>query len=237
MADETTAPNSLAGSTTGPAKDSGSAGPAKASGTARTAKARGAAAGARPRAATRASASRAKASAGASTRKAPRGRSTGSGGSRRGPSPRTNSTRAGSRGTVDLVGDYAERVVLIPVGAVLLARERVVSNVADVISIYSTPAKTQTQLRKFERRGSTARTRLEREVRKTRTRVERELRLRRRELDKRREHLTKSVSSQVEQTQAQIEKTQSQIEEALRTRLEDGVDFAGRIQERVLNLV
>jgi hypothetical protein len=76
---------------------------------------------------------------------------------------------------------YAERAVLIPVGAALIARDRVVSSVNDVISIYSSPTKTQTQLRKFERRGATARNRLEREVRKTRTRIERELRQRRRD--------------------------------------------------------
>jgi hypothetical protein len=151
---------------------------------------------------------------------------------------RGNATRTvASRGTVDRVGDYAERAVLIPVGAALVARELVASSVSDVISSYSTPTKAQAQLRKFEHRGSTARTRLEREVRKTRTRVERELRERRRELDRRREHLSKSLSTQVEQTQAQIEKTQAQIEDALRARLDDGADLASRVQERVLNLV
>jgi C4-dicarboxylate-specific signal transduction histidine kinase len=146
---------------------------------------------------------------------------------------RTSSTRS----TTDLVGDYAERAVLIPVGAALLARERVVSSVTDAISTYSSPSKTQSQLRKFEHRGSAARTRMEREVRKTRTRLERELRERRRELDKRRERLTKEVTSRVEQTQSQIEKTQSQIEDALRARLEEGADLASRVQERVLSLV
>jgi hypothetical protein len=146
---------------------------------------------------------------------------------------RTNSTRS----TTDLVGDYAERAVLIPVGAALLARERVVSSVTDTISSYSSPAKAQSQLRRFEHRGSAARTRMEREVRKTRTRVERELRERRRELDRRREQLAKGVTSKVEQTQSQIEKTQAQIEDALRTRLEEGADLASRVQERVLNLV
>jgi hypothetical protein len=71
--------------------------------------------------------------------------------------------------------------VLIPVGAALIARERVASGVSEVVSTYSTPSKAQTQLRRFERRGNTARSRLEREVRKTRTRVERELRQRRRD--------------------------------------------------------
>ncbi|MGO9249081.1 MAG: hypothetical protein ACLQQB_12930 [Solirubrobacteraceae bacterium] len=74
---------------------------------------------------------------------------------------------------------YAERAVLIPVGAALIARDKVVSGVNDTITSYSSTSKTQAQLRKFERRGNTARKRLEREVRKARTSVERELRKRR----------------------------------------------------------
>jgi hypothetical protein len=158
------------------------------------------------------------------------------------PAPTRAATATSRRGrtnrsTTELVGDYAERAVLIPVGAALIARERVLTSVTDTISSYSTPSKAQSQLRKFERRGGAARTRLEREVRRTRTKVERELRERRRELERRRERLTKSVTARVEQTQAQLEKTQSQIEDALRTRLEDGADLASRVQERVLNLV
>ncbi len=150
---------------------------------------------------------------------------------------RTPVSRPGTRSTTALAGDYAERAVLIPVGVALAARDRVVSGVNEVISSYSSPAKAQTQLRKFERRGNTARNRLEREVRKTRTRFERELRERRRELDRRRDGVAKSFTTQVEQTQAQIEKTQSQIEKTVRARLEDGADLANRVQERVLHLV
>ncbi|HUN79567.1 MAG TPA: hypothetical protein VMU32_11635 [Solirubrobacteraceae bacterium] len=142
-----------------------------------------------------------------------------------------------SRSTVELVGDYAERAVLIPVGVALAARDSVVSGVSDVLATYSSPSKTQTQLRKFERRGSTARNRLEREVRKTRTRLEREVRERRRELERRRAGLTHDITSQVEQTQAQLERQQAKVEGALRARLEDGADFANRVQERVLSLV
>jgi hypothetical protein len=150
---------------------------------------------------------------------------------------RTAAARPVSRSTTVLAGDYAERAVLIPVGVALTARDRVVAGVGEVISSYSTPNKAQTQLRKFERRGATARNRLEREVRKTRTRVERELRQRRNELDRRRDGVAKSLTAQVEQTQAQLEKTQSQIESAIRARLEDGADLANRVQERVLSLV
>src|SRR4029077_14478790 len=74
---------------------------------------------------------------------------------------------------------YAERAVLIPVGAALTARDRVLSGVNDTIASYSSTSKAQAQLRKFERRGNTARKRFEREVRKARTSVERELRKRR----------------------------------------------------------
>ena len=82
------------------------------------------------------------------------------------------------------LGDYAERAVLIPVGAALIARERVVSGVSDTVSRYSSTSKAKAQLRRFERRGATARNRLEREVRKVRVRVERELRQRRREIER-----------------------------------------------------
>jgi hypothetical protein len=82
------------------------------------------------------------------------------------------STQAVKNGTVSA---YAERAVLIPVGAALIAREQVLARVNDTIGSYGTPSKANAQLRRFERRGNTARNRLEREVRKTRGRVEREV--------------------------------------------------------------
>jgi hypothetical protein len=97
------------------------------------------------------------------------------------------------RSTAELVGDYAERAVLIPVGAALIARERV----NDAIANYSSPTKTQAQLRKFERRGNTARKRVEREVRKTRVRFERELRQRRRSGEQLADRLQERIQSLV----------------------------------------
>ena len=117
------------------------------------------------------------------------------------------------------LGDYAERAVLIPVGVALTARDRVVSSVNGAISSYSTPAKAQAQLRRFERRGATARNRLEREVRKARVRVERQLRRRRRE----------------------IERTVGELEDRRDTVAKNGTDLANelatRLQERVLSRV
>ena len=106
------------------------------------------------------------------------------------------------------VGVYAERAVLIPVGAALIAREQVLARVNDTIDSYSSASKANAQLRKFERRGNTARNRLEREVRKTRVRVEREVR----------------------QTRGRVEREVTRVKR-------DGEDLAGRVQERILNLV
>jgi hypothetical protein len=113
------------------------------------------------------------------------------------------------------LGDYAERAVLIPVGAALIARERVLSSVNDTISHYSSASKAQAQLRRFERRGVTARKRLEREVRKVRVQVERELRERRRE----------------------IERTVNDLEERRETVAKNGSDLANRVQDRILSFV
>jgi hypothetical protein len=119
------------------------------------------------------------------------------------------------------------------VGAALIARERVASGVGDVVSTYSNSSRIEAQLRRFERRGNTARNQLEREVRKTRTRLEREMRQRRREIERRRSRFRRDFSEQVEQVQKQIEKTQTWVE----GRFEDGSDLVNRVQERVLNRV
>jgi hypothetical protein len=94
----------------------------------------------------------------------------------------TSRRNSGATGSASANGSsYAERAVLIPVGAALIARERVFSSVNGTISTYSSSSKTQAQLRRFERRGNTARRRVEREIRKARVSVEREFRKRRRD--------------------------------------------------------
>jgi hypothetical protein len=115
------------------------------------------------------------------------------------------SSQAVKNGTVS---SYAERAVLIPVGAALIAREQVFARVNDTIGTYSSAAKTNAQLRKFERRGNTARNRLEREVRKTRVRVEREVR-----------------------------QTRGRVEREVSRRKRDGEELANRVQERIQSLV
>jgi hypothetical protein len=124
-----------------------------------------------------------------------------------------------SRDTGGVLGEYAERAVLIPVGVALTARDRVVSGVSDTLSNYSSGARAQAQLRRFERRGATARNRLEREVRKARVRVERQLRQRRRKIER-------SVGD-LEQRRDAVAKNSSDLANEL----------ANRVQERILTLV
>jgi hypothetical protein len=129
---------------------------------------------------------------------------------------------AGATQPKAVFGDYAERAVLIPVGAALLARDRMVSTVSDTISIYSSTTKAQAQLRRFERRGATARNRLEREVRKARVRVERELRQRRRVFENR--------VSNIEDRREAFAKNSTDLAGRV-------PELAGRVQERILSLV
>jgi hypothetical protein len=89
--------------------------------------------------------------------------------------------------TAQAVQAQAERAVLIPVGAALIARDAVIEAAKPYTAgresaereIGKFGKQLQTNLRKFERRGTTARNQAVREVKKTRTRVERELRQRR----------------------------------------------------------
>ena len=89
--------------------------------------------------------------------------------------------------TAAAVQAQAERAVLIPVGAALVARDTLLEAAKPYVDGRESAEKelgklqkrVSTNLRKFERRGTTARNRALREVKRTRTRFERELRQRR----------------------------------------------------------
>jgi hypothetical protein len=80
---------------------------------------------------------------------------------------------------VQQVQEMAERAVLVPVGASLLARDNLVSTVKGLATKYRTRTGLERELKRYERRGASARNRFERQVRRTRTRFERQLRQRR----------------------------------------------------------
>ena len=89
----------------------------------------------------------------------------------------TSSTQPKTRAAQAQV--LAERAVLVPVGAGLLAGEDLVSTVKGLAGKYRTRPALEREIKRYERRGVTARNRFERQVRRARTRFERELRQRR----------------------------------------------------------
>lgn len=113
---------------------------------------------------------------------------------------RTSSTRPATR--AERAQQLAERAVLIPVGAALEARDRV----ADIVTTTSSRSALEKQLKRFERRGGSARTQLEREVRRTRTRLERQTRTARRGFDRQRDQVGKNLDLNVEALTTRVEK-------------------------------
>jgi hypothetical protein len=100
-----------------------------------------------------------------------------SAGTRRTATRTTTSTQPKTRAAQAQV--LAERAVLVPVGAGLLASDNLVSTVKGLASKYRTRPAFEREIKRYERRGATARNRFERQVRRARTRFERELRQRR----------------------------------------------------------
>jgi hypothetical protein len=126
-------------------------------------------------------------------------------------------TKAEVKSGVRLVETYAERAVLVPVGAALAAREAI----GDLIDTYSSSKKAEAQLKRFERRGVTARTKLEKEATKARKRVEHELSKRKTDVekaasrfDRRRHDVEKRVTGKVGDVTAKLDDSVRQAADA-----------------------
>src|SRR5438105_1120222 len=123
-------------------------------------------------------------------------------------SSRTNSTQPRATSTqVPLI----ERALLVPVGASLLVRDNLVSTVRGLVTRYQTRAGLERELKRYERRGATARNRFERQVRRTRTRVERELRQRRSRVERAVKQNRRSFERQVRLVRKDLEKQSGQV--------------------------
>lgn len=138
----------------------------------------------------------------------------------------------------------AERAVLLPVGAALEARDVVVDTATDLVSSYGSRAKVERKIKKFERRGGTARNQLEREVKRTRTRVERELRQRRnrveRTLNRNRTRVEREVTDvrrdadkQGRTVGANVELLTAQLENVVQTGVTAGTKLVSEASERI----
>ena len=141
-----------------------------------------------------------------------------------------------SQRTIDRVGDVAERAALTSVGAVLVARDTVEKAVSDLRSTYSTPTKREARLKKFERRGSTARKSLERDVKKARARVERELKARRDRVGKVVNTTPPAPDALVRNARAQADLAAARVGNAVETAQLAGATVVAKVSERVASL-
>ena len=109
--------------------------------------------------------------------------------------------------------------MLIPVGAALTARDAVVEAVKPYVAgresaekeLEKVGKRVQINLKRFERRGSTARNRAVREVKSTRTRVERELRQRRTKAVRTVKQNRREAERQVKSARREFERQASSI--------------------------
>ncbi len=113
---------------------------------------------------------------------------------------------------VEQVQVLAERAVLVPVGASLLARDNLVTTVKDFTTKYRTRTGLERELKRYERRGATARNRFERQVRRTRTRVERELRQRRTRVQRTVKQSRRRFEREVRSVRRDLEKRTTRVE-------------------------
>jgi hypothetical protein len=117
---------------------------------------------------------------------------------------RSTSTRPATR--TERVQELAERIVLIPVGAALEARDRVAGTVEELVTTTRSRTALEQQLRRFERRGTSARTQFEREVRRTRSQLDRRTRTARRGFERQRTQARKNFDVNVETLTTRVEK-------------------------------
>ncbi len=113
----------------------------------------------------------------------------------------------------------AERAVLVPVGASLLARDNLVSTVKGLATKYRTRTGVERELKRYERRGATARNRIERQVRRTRTKVERDLRQRRSRVERTVRQNRRRLEREVRSVRKDFERQTARVERLVQGRL------------------
>ena len=131
-------------------------------------------------------------------------RRTGTSTPRRSNASTTTSTQPTTR--VEHVQQLAERAVLVPVGAGLMVRDSLVSNVRGLTSKYTTRQGVERELKRYERRGATARNRFERDLRQRRKTVERTVKQNRRKLEREVRSVRKDFEKQSGSLTTRVEK-------------------------------
>ncbi len=118
---------------------------------------------------------------------------------------------------VEHAQEIAERAVLIPVGAALEARDLVEKTLDELTTTYSSRESAEKQLRRFERRGATARRRVERQAKKARTRVEREVRRRRTRVEREAKRVRRDLDKRARNVGANADLVQARVGNVVQT--------------------
>jgi len=139
----------------------------------------------------------------------------------------TATTSTQPKTTVQQAQEIAERVVLVPVGASLLAGDNLVSTVRGLATKYRSRAGLERELRRYERRGATARNRFERQIRRTRTRVERQVRQRRHRVERTVKQNRRSFERQVRSVRRDLEKQSELVSTRIDRLVANAQDFIG----------
>lgn len=137
---------------------------------------------------------------------------------------------------VDRVQEYAEKAVLVQVGAGLVARDALIEAVEGLRTSLTSREKAEkelelrrrrleAELKRFERRGTTARTRLERDLKQRRSRFEKDVK-----------SLRTDFNKQVKSASTQAEFVTSRVENLLQTGLTAGQKAATSVQERIASV-
>jgi hypothetical protein len=141
-------------------------------------------------------------------------------------------TKGAVKTRLEQAADFAEKSLVVPIGATLVTRDRVKAAVDELRSTYSTRKKTEAELRRFGRRGSSALKPLVRDARKTRERVERELRYGRDRISKD----VRIIVKDFEPVAKNVELVSARVENAVQGGKTAATKASTSLQERIASL-
>ena len=141
-------------------------------------------------------------------------------------------TKGAVKTRVGQAADLAEMALVVPVGATLVARDRVAAAIDELRSTYSTRKKTEAELRRFERRGTNALKPMVRDAKKTRERVERELRYGSERIGKD----VRMIVKDLEPVAKNVELVSARVENAFQGGRTAATKASTKVQERIAAL-
>lgn len=138
---------------------------------------------------------------------------------------------------VQRAGDLAGKAVLVPVGAALISRDRLMSAADELRTHLSTRTKTRNELRRFERRGTRALQSIERDAKRTRDDIGRELREGRTRIERNVRAVIGEFGALGEPVVRNVELVGARVENAVQTGRTAATKASASVQERIASVV